>query len=95
MLQTGLALAGKLSELLNYGFQLAGLMPSKAHPQSYRVSLLAGLGVYKRGSLKKMAGSTILKKKKKETKLRVSKKHRGRLEHSNCLQTTCESSEDA
>lgn len=39
MLQTGLALAGKPSELLNYGFQLAGLMPSKAHPQSYQVSL--------------------------------------------------------
>lgn len=39
-----------------------------------------------------MAGSTTIYKKK-ETKLRVSKKHRGRLEHSNCLQATCESSE--
>lgn len=60
MLQTGLALAGKASELLNYGFQLVELMPSKSHPQSYQVSLPGRVG-----GLKKMAGSTTIKKNKK------------------------------
>lgn len=60
MLQTGLALAAKASELLNYGFQLVEFMPSKAaHPQSYQISLPGRVG-----GLKKTAGSTTIKKKK-------------------------------
>lgn len=59
MLQTGLDLAGRASELLNYGFQLVELMPSKsAHPQSDQVSLPGRVG-----GLKKMAGSKTIKKK--------------------------------